>query len=310
MLKFIMMVGLSASGKSTLAKNKKEEILEDEKQKVEIVSSDEIREKIFGNVNVQDYNAEVSKIMKILTLGYLRKNISVIYDATNLSRKRRKNFLDELYKELKDVSFQTEVITMLTDYDYCLMKNAEREERRRVPEEKMKGALCNFQCPTLKEGWNDISFSKIGNITIRSIDEIIEQLCDYDQKNPHHSLTLGNHIKKSINYLEDNYRDYEYKKVVKEILKYHDIGKVKARTEKEDGYCSYKGHEFASSYFYLSTCFNNFYLNADSILVAKMIEGHMIAHKTEMEKTLRKMGFNNDMIEIMKIVAECDDAGK
>lgn len=308
MLKFIMVVGLPGSGKSTLAKNKKEEILKDEKQKVEIVSSDEIREKIFGNINIQDYNTEVFKIMKILTLGYLRKNISVIYDATNLSRKRRKNLLNELYRELKDISFQTEVITMLTDYEYCLIKNSERE--RKVPEESIKKMLCSFQCPTLEEGWDDINFSKIGNITIRSIDEIIEQLCNYNQNNPYHSLTLGNHIKKSINYLEDNYKDYKYKKVVREILKYHDIGKIKACTKKEDRYYSYKGHEFASSYFYLSTCFNNFCLNADNILIAEMIEAHMIAHRPEMEKTLRKMNFNSNMIEIMKIVAECDDAGK
>lgn len=308
MLKFIMMVGLPASGKSTLAKNKKEEILKNEKQKVEIVSSDEIREKIFGNVNVQDYNAEVFKIMKILTLGYLRKNISVIYDATNLSRKRRKNFLDELYRELKDVSFQSEVITMLTDYKYCLMRNSERE--RKVPEESIKKMLCSFQCPTYEEGWNIINFHRQEPaIVFCSIDELIEELCDYDQKNPYHSLTLGNHIKTSIKYLEDNYANYEYKDIVKQILKYHDIGKVKARTEKEDGYCSYKGHEFASSYFYLTNhCFKreNDYL----VLIAKMIEAHMIAHKPEMEKTLRKMGFNSDMIEIMKIVAECDDAGK
>ena len=68
MLKFIMVVGLPGSGKSTLAKNKKEEILKDEKQKVEIVSSDEIREKIFGNVNIKDNKKEILKIMKIITL--------------------------------------------------------------------------------------------------------------------------------------------------------------------------------------------------------------------------------------------------
>lgn len=50
-----MLVGLPASGKSTYAKklSKKENAI--------ILSSDELRKELFGNINNQNHNAEVFK---------------------------------------------------------------------------------------------------------------------------------------------------------------------------------------------------------------------------------------------------------
>ena len=54
--KLFLMVGLSASGKSTIAKGLAEDY------KAVIVSSDAIREEICGNVSDQSKNEEVFKI--------------------------------------------------------------------------------------------------------------------------------------------------------------------------------------------------------------------------------------------------------
>ena len=57
--KFIMLVGLPASGKSTWAENYKKEHTDEE---VYILSSDKIRECVLGDVGNQDYNSLVFDI--------------------------------------------------------------------------------------------------------------------------------------------------------------------------------------------------------------------------------------------------------
>lgn len=89
--KFMMLIGLPGSGKSTWA----EKYLTNSGNTV-IISSDKIRKELFGDENSQEDNTRVFHEMEIRTLDYLNKGVYVIYDATNVVRKRRKALLDKL----------------------------------------------------------------------------------------------------------------------------------------------------------------------------------------------------------------------
>ena len=69
---FMMMIGVVASGKSTLAQNLKN-MLTKMGQPTMIVSSDEIRETVFGDVNDQTHNDEVfKKFVAVLTIALIK----------------------------------------------------------------------------------------------------------------------------------------------------------------------------------------------------------------------------------------------
>lgn len=89
---FMMMIGVVASGKSTLAQNLKN-MLTKMGQPTMIVSSDEIRETVFGDVNDQTHNDEVFKEVRRRINNCVDK-MNIIVDATNINVKSRKSLLD------------------------------------------------------------------------------------------------------------------------------------------------------------------------------------------------------------------------
>lgn len=88
---FYMVVGPSGVGKSTLLQNlKRNEIID------RIVSSDSIREELFGDASYQGDNNKVFNEVHNRIYQTLKNEENVAYDATNLSSRRRKNFLKTL----------------------------------------------------------------------------------------------------------------------------------------------------------------------------------------------------------------------
>ncbi len=87
----IIMIGPSGSGKSTLAKDLKHPI----------VSTDTIRQNLFGlrddKIDPEAYTqqgfSDTFAAAKFVVEGYLRAGQSVIYDATNLTKSDRRQFL-------------------------------------------------------------------------------------------------------------------------------------------------------------------------------------------------------------------------
>ena len=75
MTKLFLMIGLPASGKSTLA----EQIAKSED--AEIVSSDNIRKELYGDENIQGDNNKVFRILQERIINGLKNNKNMIYDA-------------------------------------------------------------------------------------------------------------------------------------------------------------------------------------------------------------------------------------
>ena len=86
----MMLVGIAGSGKSTYAKSLSKYYT--------IHSSDDLREEMFGDVNEnsRESNAKLFDELHRSIKEDLKSGKDVIYDATNLNRKRRLGFLQEL----------------------------------------------------------------------------------------------------------------------------------------------------------------------------------------------------------------------
>lgn len=84
---FCMMTGLPGSGKSWYAEN--------ELPNTVIHSSDAIRDELLGDVSDQNHQELVFQTLHDRVLSDLRAGKDVVYDATNISYKRRMGFLHQ-----------------------------------------------------------------------------------------------------------------------------------------------------------------------------------------------------------------------
>ena len=173
MSKLVITVGIPACGKSYFAEQ------EHEKGAV-VISSDSIREELYGDVNDQSHNAEVFDTMKKCTIATLRNGDYVIYDATNLNAKRRINFLKELRREVKE--FEAICVVFAGPYEECCERNKNRE--RTVPDYVMERMYKNFQPPFYEEGWDVIGVLNPMILDHKDLAEMVRAAVDIPHDNP------------------------------------------------------------------------------------------------------------------------------
>lgn len=262
--KFIMMCGLVASGKSTRAKELAREY------NATVFSSDTLREEMFGNVNDQEHNQELFAELHRRIKEYLRSGKSVIMDSTNLSYKKRMSFL----QELKNIPCEKICVLMATPYEECLKRNSERE--RKVPEYVIEKMYRQFDPPYWYEGWQDIIDEWSNNTQFKGINDWISSVEAFNQNKPHHSLTLGQHSEKALDYVYETVRDIDDHSIaLRSAAVLHDNGKCFCKTFKNSKgeiteQAHYYGHEHVGSYdslFYRMLC--------DPLDVAILVRWHM-----------------------------------
>ena len=134
---FIMLCGLAGSGKSTYA-----ETLQDKYGDAVICSSDAIREELTGDADTQAINDEVFKVLHKRVKDNLKAGNNVIYDACNISSRRRRHFVQT---ELKGIDCVKVCVVCATSYEQCLKNN--RSRARQVPEEVIKRMYMNWETP-------------------------------------------------------------------------------------------------------------------------------------------------------------------
>lgn len=148
MADLIMEVGLPGCGKSYVA----ELIIREEPNKYKWVSSDNIREKLWGDANDQRNPKAVFEEMLRRTIKYLEEGYNVVYDATNLQMKFR---IETLHKVREFVNLD-EAICLIFDVpiDECIKRAAARE--RKVSKDVIEKMARRYEKPTYDEGWDTI----------------------------------------------------------------------------------------------------------------------------------------------------------
>ena len=239
--KFIMLVGLPASGKTAWAKDYKEKHKDEE---VYILSSDKIRECVLGDVGNQDYNSLVFDIMRTSAKRLLnsKEEVTVIYDATNVSSKRRKRLLIEISNTMfiNNLKVYKQCIYFSTMWRECITRDSKRD--RTVGKKVVINMRDRLEVPMYHEGWDRIDINYMNTtygecldnkyITDRmiktreelSVLERVElqfiQRCycsnwftreciGYNQKSKWHNNNLDEHMVKAMNYLTDYFRNID-----------------------------------------------------------------------------------------------------
>jgi predicted HD phosphohydrolase len=219
--------------------------------------------------------------MRVKNILTQKKN--VIYDACNISYKRRRALLCDL----KKIACKKVCYIVATPYEICLKQNLLRE--RQVSEYVIKKMYMTLYIPQYYEGWNEIKI--YDNFKPKDFDLNIlfngdEGLNKIKQDNPHHELTIGEHCLKCSAELEQLSEGESIELFEAALL--HDIGKSFTKVFKNS-----KGEDTDIAHYYqhhLVSAYNSLFyeIDCDRTLRANYIQWHMQPFFIETEKAKNK----------------------
>lgn len=297
-VRFTMMVGLPASGKTTYASSLK--------TKATVLSSDDIRQEMFGSGNgfTPEENSQVFGEMLKRTLEELEQKHNVVYDATNISRKRRMSTLSQIKAKYPNIAY--ECIVCVAPFDVCKRRNDKRWFDQ-VPQEKMLDMWHHFEVPCPQEGWSRIRLYFSASRGIR-IQDLLVRGIDFNQKSKYHAESLGNHMLMCREWMKRYHEDAS--KVVQSAAFLHDIGKFDTKTV-VDGEAYYYGHEHVGAY--NSLMVHDLTSFGDKLHRALLIELHMrpyLYQDNDILKTKDKTLFGNKTIDEVMLIHDADMHGR
>ena len=259
MREFYLMVGLAGSGKSTIVKEIEYAIRMSSPKydeygradKTIVISSDDIREEILGDVNDQSQNDKVFSHIHKLIKQAVRDYNHIIVDATNLTIKNRRALLNCL-DDKKDYHKIAYIVN--TPIEKCKENNSKRD--RKVPEYVIDNQAKKFEIPFANEGFNSIFLHHFPAYNCGALKEevllnnITSLMDGFNQKNHHHIYDLGTHCRKLHEELSKRTDD----KILLCSALVHDIGKLYTGAPKEDGSgeYSYKQHNNFGAYYLIT----------------------------------------------------------
>jgi predicted kinase len=229
----ILLVGIPGSGKTTYA----EKYIEENPNTVHI-SSDKIRAELWGNEATQGDNNEVFSLMQSRAIDALNNGQSVVYDATNVTRKDRSYIIAACPKFAK-----IECHIIWAPIETCIERDAARE--RTVGKEVIDRMLKRFQAPYYDEGIHEIKVV----LPVRFNSSKYRMKCSSDMviphDNPHHTLDIHAHCREASDYIFDRTR---CNNIILAAF-WHDVGKpyVKAFVDS-------KGHQCEHAHYYQHQC--------------------------------------------------------
>ena len=149
-----VLCGISGAGKSTWANT-----CAAVHDNYVVVSSDAIRKELYGDESVQKNPKEVFNIAYIRIKNCLELGYDVIFDATNLKARDRKNFLKWMDENVEEEVWRhTHKEIMVFE---CPLKNAIMHQQfrtRQVPSFVVERQYKQFERPTEEEGWDRILY--------------------------------------------------------------------------------------------------------------------------------------------------------
>ncbi len=140
----IVMVGISGSGKSTFANGLKTSL------GATVVETDAIRLELTGNAEDQTQNGRVFATARNRVDNLLKQGKTVVIDATSLTRRDRKEWVEIAKKN----GARVRAFVVQADLATAKKRNATRE--RQVPEWVIDKQFAKFSVPSESEGFDSI----------------------------------------------------------------------------------------------------------------------------------------------------------
>ena len=237
--KFIMLVGIPGSGKSTHAK-----CLARNANAIHL-SSDSIRAELYGDEATQGNPSEVFEIMHKRTLEALANGNNVIYDATNITRRDRASILSKIPKYV-----QTECHIVWAPIETCIERDSKRE--RSVGKEVIDRMLKRFQAPYYDEGFDSIEIFRPDYFDAEIYTENIVTSNKIPHDNPHHAYPVDEHCRAAGDYLYSRINSVGGNSKEWQLVKAaysHDIGKGYTKSFKDT-----KGNVTEIAHYYQHQC--------------------------------------------------------
>lgn len=297
MNEFIMLVGLPASGKTTVAKKY-------ENEGYDLFSSDGIISELFE----KKYDKNKSDIVFETLHQRIRESISaghnVIYDATNINARRREDFL----RRINELGCKKHCIFMAVPYSVCVIRNQKRDNS--VPFSAMERMRKTFDIPYYFEGWDEITVYKEDSVCKFEPFDYVDSFANTEQDSPNHSLTLGGHMKEAWRYAVNQ----EYNYYVQWAALLHDIGKPATKTFTKmngvvDSRAHYYNHQNVGAYNSLFLDYPKELSNEDILHIALLINYHMVPYTfgtSDNGRNKMKKKLGNEIYEEMMQVHYCD----
>lgn len=265
---FTMFVGLPGSGKSTWCEPY------ERNPKCKVISSDAIRKELYGDENCQNNPQKVFDIMKERTLDALDKGYDVAYDATNIIRKFRVEFLKCLPSYVNKIAF-----ICWAPLEVCIERDSKRD--RTVGKAVIDKMVRRWETPYYDEGWDLIYLNRSAVWDPVKYRENLVHSMDIPQDNPHHTLSVLNHCTTALELYDRMYVTttgnvpFYY---CREAVLFHDCGKPYTKTfvnkkgESTD-VAHYYSHENVGAYFIFGLFPGG--ADSDAIYASWLVNSHM-----------------------------------
>ncbi|SET23917.1 AAA family ATPase [Paenibacillus sp. NFR01] len=314
-----MLIGVPGSGKSHYAKACCK------REKAVPVSTDAIRERLFGKESRQRNTYRVfgeafTEIEHALSAGR-----NVVFDATNVTRERRLQF----FKRFDGVPVEGHICAP----PYEKIRERLLSRKRSIDDKVLRKYLKNFEFPVLAEGFARLHIVPTPDDTGLNRG-VLEQLlagnpdhdrlfanlhqCRYfgamlgfNQESPFHSKTLSEHTHAVMDYVNAFYEGEHLLEMQLAAL-FHDIGKPFCKVWKESrGHYSYYGHEHVSAAMACHVLDQLGYDEAFILHVVNLVSFHMeILHGGDAGASKIYHLLGGAMLAELYFFAEADTYGK
>lgn len=321
MQEFIMLVGIPGSGKSTYAKELKNE------KGYELISSDAIRNEFNIKAGCDEGNKIVFEILHYRVVKALKEGKSIIYDATNINSKRRRGFILSYLNKFKDI--KKKCVYFSVNIYNCIRRDKQRGLNGgfTVGKEVIKKMYRNLQIPMYHEGWDIIDIEQIdeySKITSLDIDKInnyndyiywilseeinLNGCVNMGQDNPYHNLSVCRHMFYAYNHI----KNYTSNKNILLASLLHDIGKPYCKNYKDGSkYANFIGHENVSAQLAVGILNSNNFHVLNTIEIATYIQLHMrlMGAEYKSKERLRRL-IGKDLFDGLCLLYQGDTVAK
>lgn len=234
------LIGLPASGKTTYAKNKQLD-----NPKIIVLSSDRIREELNINAYTQADNDIVFNTLhkKLFDIIKNRDSFYIIYDATNLSKKRFA-ILEKI--RATEPSVQIRYIFFATTIEKCIERDAHRQAK--VGKEviyRMVKSYTGFYEDLRRELFDEMVVVRDDNDNSDNLIGYLLRADKFKQDNAHHTQTLFGHINQVAKYIQKHVHNKFNRELLLEAALWHDVGKLYTKNYYND-----KGERTKNAHFY------------------------------------------------------------
>lgn len=316
-----MVSGIAGSGKSHIATT-----LVNQMGAV-YVSSDKIREKWYGDAAIQGDSSAVFTEVRVQVRAALRNNKPVVYDATNLTRRRRIHFIRNDVR-----GFPVTAHVACPSVSVCLERNKNRA--RRVKEEVIKQMYKRFELPFKEEGFADVHYYTDHHSQMKEKEELEKLLkTTWSHQELVDSFQFLEGFASIIDLPHDTHRHHfsvsrhtfhtllEVRKVYDgnpppELLwtsVLHDLGKGETKSflrfnGEERKYAGYEGHENVGAYLAIRNLYLAGYEDDFARSVAKLIQFHHL-HQGSSKKSRKQAGMIMTPEEqtMLSVFQSCND---